>query len=130
MSYNFHACPKSPFRYFCVVLCGYCIDFAIYSALVNFGVSVYWANTAGFCMGSVVNTILIREYVFQESRFPLGTDLQLSLVSNALMFVLGMIFLLGLVELGGINPYGAKLLANGATFVANFIIRAVFFRKK
>jgi putative flippase GtrA len=112
-----------------VVLCGYCIDFAIYAALVNFGVSVYWANAAGFCVGSVINTILIREYVFQESRFSIATDLQLSFASNALMFVLGMVMLWGLVELSGMNPYGAKILTNGATFVANFIIRAVFFRK-
>jgi putative flippase GtrA len=121
---------KAPLRYFLAVVCGYCIDFAIYAALVKFGASVYWSNAAGFCVGSVVNTILIRKFVFQESRFSLSTDLQLSFASNALMFVLGMMVLWGLVELVAMNPYGAKLLTNGTTFVANYVIRAVYFRKK
>lgn len=121
---------KTPLRYFLVVVCGYCIDFAIYAALVSAGVSVYWANAAGFCVGSVVNTILIREFVFQDSRFPLTTDLQLSFTSNAVMFALGMAMLWGLVELSKMNPYGAKLVTNGTTFIANYVIRTVFFRKK
>ena len=121
---------KTPLRYFLAVVGGYCIDFAIYAALVKFGVSVYWANTAGFCVGSVVNVILIREFVFTDSRFRLGTDLRLSFASNALIFMLGMEILWGLVELAAMNPYGAKLLTNGTTFVANYVIRAFFFRKK
>jgi len=121
---------KTPLRYFLVVVCGYCVDFVIYAALVSVGVSVYWANAAGFCVGSVVNTILIREFVFHDSRFSLATDLQLSFASNTVMFALGMAVLWTLVELSAMNPYGAKLLTNGTTFVVNFVIRAVFFRKK
>ena len=113
-----------------MVVFGYCIDFAIYVALVSFGVSVYWANAAGFCFGSMVNTILIREFVFQENRFSLIADLYLSFVSNSVMFALGMTLLYGLIELGGINPYGAKLTTNVTTYVVNYVIRAVFFRKK
>ncbi len=113
-----------------MVVCGYCIDFAIYAALVSVGVSVYWANAAGFCIGSVVNTILIREFVFQDNRFSLMADLQLSFVSNSVMFALGMTMLYGLIELGGINPYGAKLMTNGTTYVLNYVIRVIFFRKK
>lgn len=113
-----------------MVVCGYCIDFAIYAALVSAGVSVYWANAAGFCVGSAVNTILIREFVFQDSRFSLTTDLQLSFTSNTVMFALGMVMLWGLVELSKMNPYGAKLVTNGTTFIANYVIRTVFFRKK
>ena len=78
----------------------------------------------------MVNTILIREFVFQESRFSLATDLKLSFISNALMFALGMMLLWGLVELSKMNPYGAKLLTNGTTFIVNYAVRAVFFRKK
>lgn len=81
-------------------------------------------------MGSVVNVILIREFVFPDSRFQLGTDLQLSFASNGLMFGFGMVMLWVLVEMGAMNPYGAKLLTNGTTFFANYVIRAVFFRKK
>lgn len=121
---------KAPLRYFLVVLCGYCVDFAIYAALVNIGVTIYWSNAVGFCIGSIVNTILIREFVFRDSRFSLATDLQLSFASNIVMFTLGMAVLWILVGIGAMNPYAAKLLTNGTTFAANYIIRAVFFRKK
>lgn len=97
---------------------------------MNIGISIYWANVAGFCIGSVVNTILIRKYVFQDNRFSLSTDLQLSFGTNALMFSFGMLMLWILVEVAVMNPYGAKLLSNGTTFLANYIIRIVFFRMK
>jgi putative flippase GtrA len=103
------------------------MDFAVYLMLVPLGVSIYWANVAGFCLGSVVNVILIRKFVFPHSRFRLSTDLQLSVASNGLMFGLGMVALWALVELAQIDPYGAKLLTNGATFVLNYVIRALFF---
>lgn len=96
--------------------------------IVAFGVSVYWANTAGFCVGATVNVILIRQFVFPDSRFSLSADLPLSFISNALMFGFGMGVLWALIELAAINPFVAKLLANGATFFANYFIRATFFR--
>ena len=121
---------RAPLRYFLAIVCGYCIDFSIYAALVTAGVSVYWANTAGFCVGSVVNVLLIRRFVFTDSRFSLGTDLKLSFVSNALMFGFGMGLLWVLVDALSANPYGAKLLSNGTTFTLNYVIRTVFFRTK
>jgi len=99
----------------------------MYAALVALGLSVYWANTVGFCVGSVVNVILIRKFVFLDSRFRLVRDLQLSFASNALMFLIGMGVLWLLVGFVEMNPYGAKLLTNGTTFVANYAIRAAFF---
>lgn len=121
---------KTPLRYFFAILCGYCIDFAIYAAFVASGASVYLANAAGFSVGSIVNVILIRKFVFSDNRFRLGTDIQLSFVSNSLMFGFGMIMLWVLVEMVAINPYLAKLLSNGSTFFANYMIRAIYFRKK
>ena len=121
---------KTPLRYFLAVVCGYCIDFAIYAAFVLFGVSVYGANTAGFCVGATVNVILIRQFVFPDSRFRLSTDLQLSFVSNGLMFGFGMGMLWVFVESVSIDPFRAKLLTNGTTFLVNYIIRHAFFRRK
>ena len=121
---------RAPLRYFLAVVCGYCIDFSIYAVLVAAGVSVYWANTAGFCVGSVVNVLLIRQFVFTDSRFSLGADLPLSFASNTLMFGFGMGLLWVLVDALSTNPYGAKLLANGTTFTLNYVIRALFFRKQ
>jgi putative flippase GtrA len=112
------------------VVCGFCVDFFIYATLVGLGVSVYLANAAGFCVGTVLNVILIRAFVFPDSRFRLGTDVPLTFVANGAMFGLGMGLLWLLVELASVNPYWAKLLTNGTTFVLNYVTRTVFFRRR
>jgi putative flippase GtrA len=93
-------------------------------------ISIYWANAAGFCVGAIVNVLLIRKFVFPNSRFKLSADLPLTFAVNGLMLGMGMGLLWVFVNALSINPYGAKLLANGITFILNYIIRAVFFRKK
>jgi putative flippase GtrA len=117
-------------RYFVVATCGFCADFLIFALLVTLGMSVYLANAIGFCIGAIVNLILIRKFVFPNSRFQLITDLPLTLLLNGAMLGLGMGMLWLLVELVSINPYWAKLLVNGTTFILNYLTRAVFFRKK
>jgi len=121
---------KAPLRYFFAVVCGYCIDFSIYAALVMFDASIYWANAAGFCVGAIVNLLLIRRFVFTNSRFKLSADLPLTFAVNGALLGVGMGLLWVLVNSFSINPYGAKLLTNGITFMLNYVIRAVFFRKK
>lgn len=121
---------KTHIRYFVAASCGFCIDFLIYAALVALGVSVYLANALGFCVGAVITVILIRAFVFPDSRFRLGADLQLTFVTNGAMFVLGMGMLWVLIYFAALNPYFAKLLTNGTTFVLNYVVRAVFFRAK
>lgn len=93
-------------------------------------VSIYLANAAGFCVGAVVNVLLIRRFVFPDSRFKLSADLPLTFAANGAMLGVGMGLLWVLVDLLSVNPYGAKLLANGTTFILNYVTRAVFFRKK
>ena len=94
------------------------------------GVSVYWANAAGFCVGAIVNVILIRAFVFPDSRFRLGQDVLLTVSANGAMLGLGMGVLWILVDALQLNPYWAKLFTNGVTFVLNYVTRAAFFRKK
>ena len=121
---------KAQFRYFVVAACGFCVDFAIYATLVAIGISVYWANAAGFCVGAIANVILIRAFVFMDSRFRLGQDVLLTVAANGAMLGLGMGVLWILVDALHVNPYWAKLFTNGATFVLNYVTRVVFFRKK
>lgn len=78
----------------------------------------------------VVNVILIRVYVFPDNRFGLGADLGLSALALGLMFAAGMGVLWIMVDLLHTNPYWAKLVTNGLTFVFNYVIRSMFFRKK
>jgi len=88
------------------------------------------ANAAGFCVGAIVNVLLIRKYVFPNSRFKLSADLPLTFAANGAMLGVGMGMLWVLVDFASLNPYWAKLLANGMTFVLNYVTRTVFFRKK
>ncbi len=120
---------KPIYRYFSVILCGYIFDFIIYTILIKFGSSIFFANASAFFVGVIINTILIRRYVFIESKYKILKDIQLSFLSSGLMFGFGMFFLWGLVEFFNINPYLAKLIANVFTFACNYLIRKFFFRK-
>lgn|GEM_PF-2482970 len=121
---------SAPLRYLIVATFGFCIDFLLYIALVAMGVSIYWANACGFCVGAAANVLLIRRFVFPDSRFRLSTDLPLTLAANGAMLGVGTGLLWVLVDALAVNPYAAKLAANGATFMLNYVTRTVFFRKK
>lgn len=120
---------SEPLRYFLVVAFGYGADFGVYSALVAAGASIYLANLAGFCLGACLNVVLIRRYVFPDSRFRLGADVVLTIAANGAMLAIGTLLLWVLVEAAGTGPYWGKLIANAVTFALNYMTRVVFFRK-
>ncbi len=94
------------------------------------GVTVYPANVGGFFVGALVNVLLIRWFVFKDNRFSLLKDVGLTLVSNGAMLLVGMLLLWVLVELLNVGAYTAKLCSNAATFVLNYMIRVIFFRRE
>ena len=102
----------------------------MFVALVGVGSSVYLANLGGFCVGAFINVLLIRRYVFPQTRFKLGVDLVMTWLSNGAMLGVGMFALWWLVDVLGINPYFAKLISNGLTFVLNYITRITLFGLK
>ena len=120
---------KAGFAYFCVVLVGFLIDLAVFAVLVHWQFGVVAANAVAFLVGSICNALLVRAYVFDEHRFSRGIDLIMTLLVNVGVFALGTMVLAWLVDGFGVHPYAAKLLANALTLVANFSIRAFFFRK-
>lgn len=98
--------------------------------MVVVGFSVYFANAVGFCVGAFVNVILIRQFVFTDSRFQLGHDVLFTVVINGIILSLGMGVLWVLVEALNVNPYWAKLVTNSVTFIFNYLIRLFYFRKR
>jgi len=78
-------------------------------------------------VGSVVNVLLIRKFVFSEKRFELKTDLQWSLLSYTLVFSAGMGVLWVLVGIAAMNPYYAKLATSILTFCINYGVRMIIF---
>lgn len=121
---------KAPLRYFFVVVAGFGLDYLAYATLVTLGETIYLANLVGFCLGAACNVVLIRRYVFPKSRFKFSTDLLLTILANGGMLAVGMVILWVLVDGLGLNPYGAKLIANGLTFILNYVTRTTFFRMK
>lgn len=121
---------KAPLRYFIVVIGGFTVDFFLYALLVSAGLSVYLANLLGFCLGAAFNVLMIRLYVFQDSRFNFVNDLLLTLLANGMMLLVGMGLLWVQIEKLAFDPYLAKLIANGLTFILNYLTRATFFRMK
>jgi putative flippase GtrA len=121
---------NTPLRYFAVVFCGFSVDFMVYTLIVSRGQSAYFANIIAFFVGTIVNVILIRTFVFPDSRFRPVSDIALTIVTNGMFLGLGMSILWIQINLLNINPYWAKLVANGLTFVLNYATRSIFFRKK
>jgi putative flippase GtrA len=121
---------KAPLRYFLAVSCGFAVDFFIYSLMIWSEIPFYLANTAAFFVGSIVNVLLIRNYVFPDSRFSLRKDLPLTLIVNIVIFLFGMIVLWILIDYFSIGPYISKILVSGLTVTLNYIIRTTFFRTK
>ena len=121
---------RLPLRYFLAVSCGFGVDFFIYSIMIWSEIPFYWANTAAFFVGSAINVILIRNYVFTYSRFSFREDLPLTLIVNLVIFIFGMILLGILIDYFSTDPYISKILVSGLTITLNYLIRISFFRGK
>lgn len=121
---------NKPLRYFAVALCGFSVDFVFYATIVAMGGSAYLANAAGFCIGAMINVILIRTFVFPDSRFRMGQDILLTILANGAMLGVGMVVLWIQIDVLSVNLYWAKLVTNGLTFVLNYATRSIFFRKE
>lgn len=121
---------SAPFRYFAVSACGFFIDFLVYAVIVAAGQSIYLANVIGFCVGASVNVLLIRRFVFMESRHSLLTDILLTIAANGMILFMGLLLLWFQVERMRLDPYIAKLIANGVTFALNYVTRAYYFSRK
>ncbi len=116
-------------KYFLVALCGYAVNFLIYIAMVSANGSVYLANATGFCVGAVLNVLLIRAYVFAGSKFRVGVDIFLTILANGAMLGVGMLVLLVQIGILGVNLSWAKLVTGSLTFFQTF--RPVtFFQRK
>jgi putative flippase GtrA len=120
----------SSIKYFAVTLCGFFIDFSIYVSTISVTSSPYFANALGFLVGAAINVVLIRTLVFRDSKFPLGTDIIITILVNGMMLVVGMFMLWLQIDIMGASIYTAKLISNGLTFLLNYLTRFIFFRKK
>ena len=114
-------------RYLVVVTSGFFLDYTTYVLLIQNGLSLYIANTISFSMGAIITVVLIRKFVFKINRFRLAKDIPITLFANGMIFIFGTVLLWVAVQILFVNPYAAKLISSGVTFVVNYMIRITIF---
>ncbi|WP_026432128.1 GtrA family protein [Paracidovorax oryzae] len=112
--------------YFLVAVVALLVDFCLLEIMVRvFGLFVTWAAVPAFVGGAFVNYWLSIRFVFAERRLKERGMLEFGLFM--LIGVLGlavtqMVLYVGVAILAG-NMEVVKVIAAGATFVSNFLIR-------
>ena len=113
-------------QYFCIVCAGYAVDLGSYVAMTGMGVHLYIAYLVSFAIGTTCNVLLLRRF-FAAGRFPFGRDLALSMASNGVVILLAMGIYIALMQLLGVHHVLAKVLSNGVSFLANYVVRRRYF---
>ncbi len=112
--------------YFLVAIVALAVDFCLLEIMVRvFGLLVTWAAIPAFVCGAFVNYWLSIRFVFAERRLKEREMLEFGLFM--LIGVLGLVvtqlvLYIGVAVLAG-NLEVVKIIAAGATFVSNFLIR-------
>ena len=106
------------------------LDFSIYSVAVINGVSIYLANIIAFIIGTTINILLFRTLLRSKNRYSLSTDLGISFALYTAILGTGTLLIWLFVEIAGQNIFISKILANGITFLINYLARIAFFQEK
>jgi putative flippase GtrA len=115
-------------KYLLTVIIGVIVDYIFYSCFYYaFGLGVIISNSLSFIIGTCVNLILVRKFVFTNYKFTLLKDIILTLGSNGSVYFIGILFMYYLVEYQKLNHYLAKTLVMGLTFFINYFIRKYIF---
>ena len=112
--------------YAAVICGGYAIDLGCYVVLVESGVHIYTAYLASFVVGATCNVILLRHYL-AAGRYSFHNDLALTLTTNGALILVAMGLYIALMKLLDVPHLAAKILANGLSFMVNYITRRRYF---
>lgn len=113
-------------KYFLIVCVGYAADLGLYLGLTWGGANLYAAYLASFVVGTVCNVLLLRRY-FAAARLRLAKDLALSMANNGFFIALAMGIYAALMHLAGVHHVIAKVISNGFSFSANYLVRRRYF---
>lgn len=117
------------FIYSIIVIGVFFLDFTVYFALAINGFSIYFANAIAFVIGTIFNILLFRNFLGGKNRFSLSKDLFISLVFYMAILGTGTLMIWSLVEIAGQNIFVSKIIANGITFIINYLARIAFFQR-
>ena len=113
-------------QYFWIVCVGYAVDLGSYVGMAEMGLHLYLAYLVSFALGTACNVLLLRRY-FAAGRHPFARDLALTMASNGVVILLAMGIYIALMQLLGVHHVIAKILSNGVSFLANYVVRRRFF---
>jgi putative flippase GtrA len=113
-------------QYFWIVCVGYAVDLGSYVGMTGAGVPLYAAYLASFAIGTTCNVLLLRRF-FAAGRHAFGKDLAMTMASNGFFILLAMGIYAALMQLLGVHHVLAKVISNGFSFVANYLVRRKYF---
>jgi len=131
MEYIKNLFKKHIFKYWFFLLFGIIVDYCIYTILYyKFHLHIIPSNYISFSIGTFVNVVLIRNFVFKRFKFWLLKDFLLSLLTNGFVFFIWIIFLSYFINNFYINHYIWKTIVITCTFFINYFTRKYLFTHK
>ncbi len=116
-------------KYIAIMIVGFTCDLILFAILTSYEVSIIISGVASFVFGTFVNLVLLRSILFHCSNLSFAKDLILTLLSNGLIFNIGLLLLWYMTSYLLYDAIVAKVFSNLLTFLSNYVIRIVFFER-
>jgi len=111
------------------MIVGFTCDLIIFALLTSYGVSVIVGGIISFVFGTFVNLVLLRRILFRCTSLNFAKDFILTLLSNGLIFNVGLLVLWYMTSCLLYDAIVAKVFSNLLTFLSNYVIRIVLFER-
>ena len=111
------------------MIVGFACDLILFAILTSHEVSVIISGVLSFIFGTFVNLVLLRSILFHSSNLSFANDFILTILSNGLIFNIGLFLLWYMTSYLLYDPIISKVISNLLTFLLNYIIRIIFFER-
>lgn len=116
-------------KYIAIMIVGFACDLILFAILTSHEVSVIISGVLSFIFGTFVNLVLLRSILFHSSNLSFANDFILTILSNGLIFNIGLFLLWYMTSYLLYDPIISKVISNLLTFLLNYIIRIIFFER-
>ena len=116
-------------KYIAIMIVGFACDLILFAILTSHEVSVIISGVLSFIFGTFVNLVLLRSILFHSSNLSFANDFILTILSNGLIFNIGLFLLWYMTAYLLYDPIISKVISNLLTFLLNYIIRIIFFER-
>jgi putative flippase GtrA len=116
-------------KYSAIMVVGFACDLILFAILTSYEISIIVSGVASFVFGTFVNLMLLRSVLFNCSNLSFAKDFILTLLSNGLIFNIGLLLLWYMTSYLLYDAIVAKVFSNLLTFLSNYVVRIVFFER-